>query len=122
MRLADDAHERAGISPRMVVIVDPVTDAETIEPRAQIEKNSLMPADRRLAAENAANDPPRKPVERQPAVFIRLLIEQIQHENGFCAAQSSGRVRNQISPGSREGGRNPNCRAKRPNSASAKSW
>src|SRR5580704_14204637 len=104
----------------MPVVVDPVADAETIESGAQIEKNSLLPADSRLAAQNAANDPPRIAVERQPAVAIRLLIEQIQHETGFCAARSSGRVRNQISPGNRVGGRNPNCRAKRPNSTSAK--
>jgi hypothetical protein len=59
----------------MAVVVDTVADAETIESGAQIEKNSLMPADYRVATQNAASDPSRKPVERQPAVFIRLLIE-----------------------------------------------
>jgi hypothetical protein len=59
----------------MVVVVDAIADAETIKPCAQIEKNSLLPADRRLAAQNAANDPPRIPVQGQPAVAIRLLIE-----------------------------------------------
>jgi hypothetical protein len=59
----------------MVVVVEAVTDAETIKACAQIERNSLMSANFRLTAQNMANNPPRQPIKRQPAVPIRLLVE-----------------------------------------------
>ena len=39
MRLADDADELMRIAPGMIVVVDPIVDADAIEPGAKIEKD-----------------------------------------------------------------------------------
>jgi hypothetical protein len=75
MRLADDADEFMRIAPGMIVVVDPIADADAIEAGAKIEKDPSVAAGLRRPAQQPANDVPWVAVKRQPPVTFGLLVE-----------------------------------------------
>src|ERR1700722_7089020 len=77
-RLADDAGELVRRLARVAVVVDAVGQAEPVEPGTQIEKDALLPAGPRRAADDAADNATRIAIEGQPAIALRLLVEQVE--------------------------------------------
>lgn len=78
MTFAQDAAEFFGMVPGITVVVDSVWNADPIQPRLEVEKDAHLAARPCWAAQQPADEPSWKTIQRKPAVEIWLGIKQIQ--------------------------------------------
>lgn len=69
--------------------------SDSVEASAQIEEYLRMTTWSRLTSQQTSDDTPRVAIERQPAIFVWLQIEEVQHArefstSGSCSAKVSG--------------------------------
>src|SRR5262249_61814063 len=107
---------------RALVVIGPVSHADPVEPGAKVEKDPLVSSSLPFASQQAAHDPPRITIERQPAVPFGLFVENVQHSRWRASPPPVAcRLSIQIPPDNRRGESNPNLSATRASSRSPSS-
>ena len=76
--LSEDTGELGWMAPRMAIVVDAIRNAEPPEAGAKVSEGAPLPSWSGRAAHDPANHPTREPIEKYPAILVRLLVKKIQ--------------------------------------------